>query len=246
MGMHGWQRLRLISAVILVVSIIGMIWAAAHLWTALGLAVLAGLGIAGIFLTIKQERRVWQAGQDQQAIELINLYRHDWMNDIQLLFGYISLKKYDKLDDCMDNIRNKAQQESLTAKLGNPSLAAFFISFRLYYKQLSLELEMEQDINLGALSLDKAQLSRLVSETVKLFDAFALPSSDEPNVLRIQIDLEEDTLLFNLIYRGGFNQKELQQGIAALAGSFSAEFARMEEEYKVNKAAITIKLPLHH
>jgi sensor histidine kinase regulating citrate/malate metabolism len=167
------------------------------------------------------------------------------MNDIQLLFGYISLKKYDKLDDCMDNIRSKAQQESSAAKLGIPSLVAFFISFRLYYKQLSLELEMEQDINIGALPLDKEQVSRLVRETVKLFDNFALSSSDEPNVLSIQFDLEEDALLFDLIYRGGFNEKELQNGITALIGSFSAEFARMEEEYKVNEAVITIKLPFH-
>jgi hypothetical protein len=228
-------------------SLIGMIWAAsAHLWTIVGLAILAGFGCAGIFLTIKQERRDRQTSQEQLMIDLINHYRHDWMNDIQLLFGYISLKKYDKLDDCMDKIRSKAQQESSAAKLGIPSLVAFFISFRLHYHHLSLELEMEQDINLGALPLDNEQVSQLVRETVKLFDKFALPLSDEPNVLSIQFDLEDDALLFDLIYRGGFNETELQNGITALVGSFSADFARMEEEYKVNEAVITIQLPFHH
>jgi sensor histidine kinase regulating citrate/malate metabolism len=179
-------------------------------------------------------------------IELISHYRHDWMNDIQLLFGYVTLKKYDKLEDCMDKIRSKALQESSIAKLGIPSLVAFFISFRLYYNALALELEMEEEINLASLPIDKEKVSHLVQMTVKLFHSHALPSLEEPNILSVQFDLEGDALLFDLIYQGGYEEQALKDNIQMMMSAFTAQFATIEEEYTANKAVMTIRLPFLH
>jgi stage 0 sporulation protein B (sporulation initiation phosphotransferase) len=241
--MQRWQRIRFLSTVVLFVSLLGMIWNSSSPIQAFGLAMLVIIGVVGIFFSIKIEQKHWQLANQRQMIDLISHYRHDWMNDIQLLFGYISLKKYDKLDDCMDKIRTKVLQESCTAKLGIPSLVAFFISFRLYYHALTLELEMEQDINLASLPIEHEKVSRFVQRTIQLFNAHAEPSDEISNELSVQFDLESDALLFDLIYQGGCNEKALQQGIKAMMDSVTARFATIEEEYTVNKAVLTIRLP---
>ncbi|MDB5053449.1 MAG: putative sporulation initiation phosphotransferase [Bacilli bacterium] len=241
--MQRWQQIRLISAVTLFVSLLLLMWFSSQIWISLLLAVLFVVCSVCIFLTYKEERRQLQTIKEQLIIDLVSHYRHDWMNDIQLLFGYVSLKKYDKLDDCMDKIRNKALQESCVAKLGIPSLVAFFITFRLHYTMFDLELEMDQDINLAALPLDTVKVSKFVQDMVKLFHSHALLSDEEPNVLSLQFDLEEDALLFDLIYQGGFNAKALQNALIAINESYTVQFARLEQEYTANKAVVTIRLP---
>jgi stage 0 sporulation protein B (sporulation initiation phosphotransferase) len=241
--MQRWQRIRFISTVVLFVSLLGMIGGSSSPIQAFGLAMLVTAGAVGIFFSIKIEQKRQQLANQRQMIDLISHYRHDWMNDIQLLFGYVSLKKYDKLDDCMDKIRTKALQESCIAKLGIPSLVAFFITFRLHYHALTLELEMEQDINLASLPIEHENVSQLVQRTIQLFNAYAEPSDEISNSLSVQFDLESDALLFDLVYQGGCKEKALQQGIKAMMDSVTARFATIEEEYTVNKAVLTIRLP---
>jgi stage 0 sporulation protein B (sporulation initiation phosphotransferase) len=244
--MQQWQRIRSISTVVLMVSLLLQIWAASSSLLSIGLAVLGALCATGIFFSIKEERKQLEAANQRQMIELISHYRHDWMNEIQLLFGYVSLKKYDKLDACMDKIRSKVLQESSIAKLGIPSLVAFFVSFRLYYNALALELETEEDINLASLPLDQDKVSHLVQMTVKLFHSLAVPSNDEPNVLSVQFGLESEALLFDLIYQGGYDEKALQYKIKQILEAFTTQFATIEEEYTANQAVMTIRLPFHH
>jgi stage 0 sporulation protein B (sporulation initiation phosphotransferase) len=246
MEMQQWQRIRFISTIVLFVSLLMLIWISSSFLQAVGLAMLGLIGCAGILLSIRNESKQLEAANQRQLIELISHYRHDWMNDIQLLFGYVTLKKYDKLDDCMDKIRSKALQESSTAKLGIPSLVAFFISFRLYYNALALELEMEDEINLASLSIDKEKVSHLVQMTVKLFHSHAAPAFEEPNILSVQFDLEGDALLFDLIYKGGYEEQALKRDIQMMMSSFTAQFATIEEEYTANKAVLTIRLPFLH
>jgi stage 0 sporulation protein B (sporulation initiation phosphotransferase) len=238
-----WQRIRYISTVVLFVSLLRMIWGSTSAIQAYGLAMLVTAGVVGIYFSIKLEQKHQQLANQRQMIDLISHYRHDWMNDIQLLFGYISLKKYDKLDGCMDKIRTKALEESCIAKLGIPSLVASFISFRLYYHALTLELEMEQDINLASLPIEHENVSQFVQRTIQLFNAQAEPLDDRSNGLSVQFELESDALLFDLVYQGGYQEKALQQGIKAMMNSVTARFATIEEEYTVNKAVLTIRLP---
>jgi stage 0 sporulation protein B (sporulation initiation phosphotransferase) len=244
--MQLWQRIRSISAVVLLLSLLFLLWAASLSWLTIGLAVFGFLGVAGFVFFGMVERKQRGAANQRQIIELISHYRHDWLNDLQLLFGYVSLKKYDKLEGCMDKIRTKTLQESSIAKLGIPSLVAFLISFRLYYNALALVLEMDEDINLASLPLDQEKVSRLVQMTVKLIHAHAVPSLDEPNVLSVQFDLESNALLFDLIYQGGYDEIALQQGIKLILSAFTIQFATIEEEYTANQAVMTIRLPFHH
>ena len=244
--MQLWQRIHSISAVVLLLSLLFLLWAASLSWLTIGLTVFGFLGVAGFVFSGMVERKQREAANQRQIIELISHYRHDWLNDLQLLFGYVSLKKYDKLEGCMDKIRTKTLQESSIAKLGIPSLVAFLISFRLYYNALALVLEMDEDINLASLPLDQEKVSRLVQMTVKLIHAHAVPSLDEPNVLSVQFDLESNALLFDLIYQGGYDEIALQQGIKLILSAFTIQFATIEEEYTANQAVMTIRLPFHH
>ncbi len=74
-----------------------------------------------------RELRQQEQHAHQKLIQVVNRLRHDWMNDTQILFGYIQLKKFDNLQPYMEKIKMTMQQESNLSKLGIPSFIAFLL-----------------------------------------------------------------------------------------------------------------------
>jgi stage 0 sporulation protein B (sporulation initiation phosphotransferase) len=77
-------------------------------------------------------------------------YRHDFMNDIQLLKGYLALGNMDELRKSLDQIVISAQQESYISQIGDPDLAYFILTYN--WKQDKLHLEVEVDMAVGHIS----------------------------------------------------------------------------------------------
>lgn len=242
--MQQWVKIRTTSTALLIVPMVLLIFTNSATIFSIVLALLAAIGCAGIYISIAMEKRRMNAVNQRQMSELISHYRHDWMNDIQLLFGYVSLRKFDKLAASLDTIRAKVLQESGIAKLGIPSLVAFFVTFRLYYNALTLELEMEDELSLAALPIDKEKVSHLVQMTIKVFNSAALPFFEEPNVLSVQFDLGADALVFDLVFQGVYNEEALRNGMRKMLAGYKSQFAMIEEDYTVNQALVTIQLPL--
>lgn len=87
-----------------------------HIGWRIGLAFVVAASIGGAFLLFsrQQQRQRERMLQETQlaAIHLMNHQRHDWMNDLQLLYGYVRLKKYDKLPDCVETIKEEWRRKA--------------------------------------------------------------------------------------------------------------------------------------
>ncbi|MCR8629582.1 Spo0B domain-containing protein [Paenibacillus radicis (ex Xue et al. 2023)] len=137
-----------------------------------------------------------------RLIRLFNHYRHDWMNEIQLLFGYVKLKKYDKLEDLMEKIKNKVQQESFISKLGNTELIVYLLSFQAEVKDLLLEIEMEREVHLNELPLDSQGLCRLLMGLIQVFKSSSVFKDDGLHSLVVKLIEKSDLLLIEMRYQG--------------------------------------------
>ena len=69
---------------------------------------------AAAALWIAADRRERETGHERMmrtlqwtAIRTLNHHRHDWMNDLQVLYGYIRMNKPDKSVECVENIRDR-------------------------------------------------------------------------------------------------------------------------------------------
>ncbi|WP_223068276.1 Spo0B domain-containing protein [Paenibacillus caui] len=98
-------------------------------------------------------------------------HRHDWMNDLQILYGYVQLGKHDKLLSCLDRIRERMAAESKISKLGIPSLVFYLQSFREMNKSVQLEIRIEEELELGKLMDRQAaeELAETIMETIRAF-----------------------------------------------------------------------------
>jgi len=208
-GEETMNRLR-VAKLIAVVSVIVplavvFIWNN-YLWTHL-LFVIWVMGAALLWIrTDRQEQasRVERAVQSLQmtAIRTLNHHRHDWMNDLQVLYGYIRMQKPDRTIQCVERIRDRMVLESRIAKLGIPALIMFFQSFRTTSQSLQLDVTIEEDLNLAELPLDSETLTETIVSMVNAYRFAVKNGLGEAPRLVIGLALGDQKLLISFQFEG--------------------------------------------
>ncbi|MDR6884962.1 Spo0B domain-containing protein [Bacillus sp. 3255] len=181
----------------------------------------------------------------RNLIAVINRLRHDWMNDTQILFGYIQLKKFDNLQPYMEKIKMTMQQESNLSKLGIPSLIAYLLLFRVQSKSLELEVALDQEINLGQLPLRDGLIERLIRQTVACVQRHAAAGEDESGKLSLEFDIQEDGLLLDFVYQGPYRRDLLEKAVHENFPGNVSSYVLEHTDWQEDEAAVTIKLPFH-
>lgn len=181
----------------------------------------------------------------RNLIGVINRLRHDWMNDTQILFGYIQLKKFDNLQPYMEKIKMTMQQESNLSKLGIPSLIAYLFVFRVQSKSLELEVALDQEINLGQLPLSDGLIEKLVRQTVECVQQYAAAGEDESGTLSLEFEVQEEGLLLDFVYQGPYQRDQLEKAVQESFRGNVSSYVLEHSDWQEDEAAITIRLPFH-
>ncbi|WP_052723838.1 Spo0B domain-containing protein [Paenibacillus wulumuqiensis] len=132
------------------------------------------------------------------AIEAFSHHRHDWMNDLQLLYGYIQLGNKDKLVENIERIKEQMMTDSRVSKLGIPSLIFYLQSFKAVNRDIQLEVEIEDGITLeGRLGTEQSEeLTRVIQETISAYQTSGGSSWGECPTLSIIIRNDDDEVQF--------------------------------------------------
>lgn len=147
------------------------------------------------------------------SVRTLNHHRHDWMNDLQVLYGYIRLQKMDRTIQYVEQIRERMTEESKIAKLGIPALIAFIQSFRTLTNALTLDVRIEGELNLSELPLDSDKLAHTVMDLINLYRFANKSTGGEASQLIVTFVREEKSLLVTYELIGEVNDvAEWQQG----------------------------------
>ncbi|MCG7410215.1 Spo0B domain-containing protein [Paenibacillus sp. ACRRX] len=143
------------------------------------------------------------------ALELMNHQRHDWMNDLQLLYGYVRLNKIDKLPHCVETIKARMMEESRIAKLGFPELVLFLLQNRVSGGTMPLQIRLTEQIELDRIGLSTSgeQLTELIIQIVQTF-RLTPKQNDEIMELQLQLIHESNELIIRCEYEGKLLQPD--------------------------------------
>ncbi|TDF97648.1 Spo0B domain-containing protein [Paenibacillus piri] len=178
-----------------------------------------------------------------RLIRIFNHYRHDWMNDIQLLFGYVKLKKYDKLEDLMEKIKGRVLQESCLSKLGHADLIVYLLSFQAEVKDMLLEIEMEREIHINELPLDGDGMFGLLKAAIEAFKSNSLHHGDGEHRLTVELADKNGRLEIHMRYQGTIKREllseELERAVSASALKVRWDKRLLDE----HRAEVHIEIP---
>ncbi|MCY9592734.1 hypothetical protein PC41400_24360 [Paenibacillus chitinolyticus] len=238
-------------------GLLGLIMLAAAPLT-VGLRLAAGIVTAACFAAVlyirhrmklkeaEEERARIQRLAQQEMLLTINHLRHDWMNDIQVLLGYIQLKKYDHLHGVVAGVMGKLQHESFMAKLGDPGLIVFLLTAKAEGRHMKLEVELDQEVNIRKLALDGDAVCKLIPELIEGFKQASAGENEEGGMLSMQLVPEEGSLLLDFVYQGPYNRGLLEEALSlALESGTGRTLAAVVEQndYQEQEAALALRLP---
>ncbi|AZS17039.1 Spo0B domain-containing protein [Paenibacillus lutimineralis] len=138
------------------------------------------------------ERKHLLESVQRTATATLGHHRHDWMNDLQLIYGYLKLGKYDKLGSCVERIKEQMALESKISRLGIPALVFFLQSFREVNRSIDLKIEIRDELQLDHMLQveDAEELTEAIVETIKKFQFIGRSSWDE--VLELHMSLYQE------------------------------------------------------
>ncbi|KXZ15274.1 sporulation protein [Bacillus nakamurai] len=148
----------------------------------------------------KQEEPISEAALTSELIHLMGHFRHDWMNKLQLIKGNLSLQKYDRVVEIIDEMVIDAKHESKLSNLKTPHLAFDFLTFNWKSQYMRLEYEVLGEIK--DLSAYDQKLSNMMR---KLFHLFGLAVSNESEnhlTVSLQTDHPDRQLILYLDFHG--------------------------------------------
>lgn len=182
----------------------------------LGVWVAAVLAFSNVYTRrhYEEELRIQEKTLQQAANRTLNHHRHDWMNDLQVLYGYIQLGKPDKSVLCVERIKERIALDSRIAKLGVPSLVFYLQSFRTFRSSLELEVQVEE----GLVLEDKLspgtgeELTSVIMQTVRAYQYSGLAPQGDTRKLQLSFSQERSDILISFEGEGEYGNPELLQG----------------------------------
>ncbi|NGM83533.1 sporulation protein [Paenibacillus sp. 7124] len=198
--MKSWKSV--IGAAVLSVAFplgLASIWPA--LWSSLVLGLWAVAAALISVATVRRhyEREIWKQERilQQTAIRMLTHHRHDWMNDLQVLYGYIQLGKPDKSVQCVERIKERIALDSRIAKLGIPSLVFYLQSFRTVGGSLQLDIEVEEGLHLEDLLTPEAgdELTSVIMQMVRACQFGGMVAQGDTRMLRLSFKQDEGDIV---------------------------------------------------
>lgn len=237
MRTFGWQTAVGIAGILAWITLVAM---PLTFPARLGLSILALICAWCIYTARRKEK---EAVERERVIRLLNHQRHDWMNQLQVLFGYARLKKYDILPDYMDKIRTSAQHDSLLSKLGNPPLIVYLLEQRVSGGGCEVEVELETEVDLRKLSMDEGAVYKLIRGVMDRMIGHANPSQGEYGMVSLGFDEGESELLVDFVYQGDADWAMLKLDMGSFLRKAGNGIGIREEEYGEDRAVVALALP---
>jgi hypothetical protein len=152
----------------------------------------------------------------EDVIAIINRHRHDWMNDLQVLFGYIQMNRHDRIKEYIGRLSDKLSRESMVSKLADPGLVAYLYRFRAVCDRLGLEVIPAGEINLTKLGKTGEQAACWIPPVIEAFAGAAIPEEAETNRLTVTIDRLDERLSVRFSFAGALHPEHLRDSLGPL------------------------------
>ncbi len=119
--------------------------------------VLLALWLAAVFLLLyrqEKQRRVKEIEETKQSmqtffLEVLSHQRHDWMNDLQLIYGYARMGKPERVEEIVTRVSEEMHKESRIAKLGLPELVFYLMTFKAENRDVALHIQVDSELRYG-------------------------------------------------------------------------------------------------
>ena len=136
----------------------------------------------------------------EQAKKIFSELRHEWMNHIQVLMGYLMMKREESIKDYLNRLVKQAQTERIISNLSYAPLAVSLLNIRHRLKEWELSLNVSERFRFESVEEEKKflkiwqQLVAMIEKRRQQTDAYIEASfslEKEENQVQVEIQSNE-------------------------------------------------------
>lgn len=159
--------------------------------------------------------------EEKEVVQVIQHYRHELMNQLQVIHGYVSMNKLDQVKDKMATCMKYYEEERKLLNLSTPQFILWVLAFNQLYKnsRLTYNLVLNDDKLFG-------QDVVLVSNCQYIMESL-VEITDEMELYNVHFQLEKCPELSDITctfkINGVFNQQQVDAYICNRGGNITYE-----------------------
>ncbi|SFF52469.1 stage 0 sporulation protein B (sporulation initiation phosphotransferase) [Halobacillus alkaliphilus] len=142
---------------------------------------------------------------DKEIITLLRHKRHDWMNQIQLLQGYASLGKQERLFEQIDDIKEEAENERRILNSDAVAFPIWLISFNWKYDYYRIKYSLSEEVDL---SRHDQKLTAYGERMIELMNDYRVDDELYEGTVQIYKGIDEHSLGLSWEWDGRFRHTE--------------------------------------
>lgn len=116
---------------------------------------------AGLYFFLRRKHEQMLVAEAEWLKEVLSRQRHDLMNHVQILMGYQSLKKPERITAYLQKLIQTATHERTISEIGYAPLAVSLLTLDQRYKQWAMSVEVENSLQLPTLVDERRLLKTL-------------------------------------------------------------------------------------
>ncbi|GAB4263752.1 sensor histidine kinase [Thermincola ferriacetica] len=150
----------------------------------------------------------------REIIEILRLYRHDFLNHLQVITGFIQLNRPDNALNYINEVVDALKKQSLISNMEHPEVASLLFKKMYYAEREGIRFTVEPGSNLRGLDIPASVISGIIGNLVDnaLYAARNLPPGEDRTV---EIAFGEDNRCFfiEVWYKRPVIPPELQEKV---------------------------------
>lgn len=147
-----------------------------------------------------------------ELLSCMNMKRHDWLNHIQVMLGYLSLNKYDRLQAYLQKIMAEAEQESHMCHLGYAPLSHYLLTRPMNKPNVLIDLHIVPDCKVHS-ERQGERLLNTIREVERLLVQTCRPSAGETLTIGMTLAAHASDIMVYIDIPDQTNvQRELKRG----------------------------------
>ncbi|MCP3030445.1 Spo0B domain-containing protein [Halobacillus sp. A1] len=144
---------------------------------------------------------------ENEVLHLLQHKRHDWMNQIQLVQGYASMGKMERVKEQLRRIIDESEHERRLMNSSAVHFALWLITFNSRHSYYRLAYVINNDVDL---SRHDEQLVAYANQTIKAMDEFNVHEELYEGTLQLSDNEENAGITLSWNWTGAFTkEKEL-------------------------------------
>lgn len=211
----GWMG----SLPIVFFALVGLVWGLRHLHR-----------------VVRREQRMREA---QTALELLSRQRHDWMNHIQVIMGYCSVGKPERIPPYLQRLAGTLEEERKAARVNDPCLAYALATLNQRFPEWHWTVHLDEE---PRFTPEEGEAVVCALETVGGFlRRKAGDNGDPPDVL-LRLSREENHLILTFLPEADPECRILPEEREQLRQQLKPCNGKPE---RFGENGMTVRIPLH-